>query len=141
MSINEQLTNNAIFAHEQTSQIGHVAVAVCLGELGFAALDRLEEHIVDEYELLLGLHQVVPLLPDVFEERVHVYGAAVNDLLHHCVDHDVGAGAAHACRAMHHDRTGAFRIGARALSYERENRQNVVGHAVVRPVGEVVLID
>ena len=47
---------------------------------------------MDEHVLVLGLHQEVPLRPDVLQEAEHVGGAALLQHVHHRVQHDVGAG-------------------------------------------------
>lgn len=44
----------------------------------------------------LGLNQVVPLCPDVFEEACDVDGVLVADLPQHAVQDDVGSCPAHA---------------------------------------------
>ena len=112
------------------------------GELGVAALERLDERVVDEYELLLGLDEIVALLAYVLEKGVHVYGRLGDALADHGVYDDVGAGATDARATVHDDRAAVrLRVGARRLLDEVEHGQDEKRHAVVRPVGEVILVD
>ena len=71
---------------------------------------------------------------------MHVDGALVRHLAHHGVDDDVGAGAAHARAAVHHNWTAPGRIRACRLLDERQHGQDVVRNPVIRPVGKMVLI-
>ena len=126
---------------DEPRQTVDVGLVVVLGELGLAALVRLEQNVVDEDKLLLGLHEIVALVSYVLEERVNVNGALVFHLFHHRVDDDVGACAADARATVDHDGPAELWVRARRLLDEREHRQNVDGHAVVGPVRKVVLID
>ena len=64
---------------------------VCL-----AALDGLQECVMEEDVLLLCLHKEVALRPDVLEETEDVQLSLGPDHLHHRVEDDVGARSTHA---------------------------------------------
>ena len=55
-----------------------VSAEVAHGDLGVSALQGLEDGVVDENVLLLGLDKVVPLTADVFEEAERVELALEN---------------------------------------------------------------
>ena len=80
-------------------------------------------------------------MPDVFQKCVYVYGGLLFDLFHHSIDNYVGAGTTHTCATMNHDRTAEFGIRARGLFNKSEHGQNVIGHAMIWPISEVILID
>ena len=67
-----------------------------LPDVRLPALDGLEEGVVDEHVLLLGLDEVVPLPPDVLQVGEDVDVAAGRDLTHHGVEDDVAARPSHA---------------------------------------------
>jgi len=50
-------------------QVVYELLVVGFVEFGFAALERLQQHVVDEDELLLCLHQVVSLVADVLGNK------------------------------------------------------------------------
>jgi len=116
--------------------VGHISVAnACV-----AKFDGLEERVVQENVLLLGLHQEISLSANVPEEAVDVDLALGSDLLQHGVQHDVGASAAHAGAAVHDYGTSVQWVGRRRLLDEAQHRQRVVWGAVVWPVGVVILL-
>lgn len=90
--------------------------------------------------LLLGLHEEVPLRPDVAEEAEDVHLVPGTDLSEHCVDHDVCAGAADARTAVDDNRSAVWRVCRCRFLYEVQDRQWVVWGAVVGPAGVVVLV-
>ena len=73
-----------------------VAWEAALADVGLTRLDGLGQRIVDEHVLLLSLDQVVPLVPDVLEEREDVEVAPGLDLPHHRVQDNVAARSANA---------------------------------------------
>jgi hypothetical protein len=115
--------------------VGHVGVP----DASVAELDGLEERVVQENVLLLGLHQEVALRANVPEEAVDVDLSLGRDLLQHGVQHNIGASSAHTGAAVHDDGTGVQRVGRRRLLDEAQHWQWVVGGAVVWPVGVVIL--
>ena len=72
---------------------------------------------------------------------MHIDGALLEHLPHHGINDNVGAGAADASTAVHHDRAALLGVGARRPPDEGEHGRDVVRHAVVRPVREVELVD
>lgn len=67
-----------------------------LADMCLTGLNSLGQRVVDEHVLLLGLDQMVPLVPDVLEEGEDVEVAPGLDLAHHGVEDHVAAGPAHA---------------------------------------------
>lgn len=73
-----------------------VGVQVARRHLGVAAGGGLEQGLVDEDVLVLGLHHVVPLGAHARHVAVDVHRFLVLHALQHGVDHDEAAGSAHA---------------------------------------------
>lgn len=110
-------------------------------QIRLAARDGLDQRVVQEDVLLLGLHEEVALRADVPEEAEDVQQLPMLDLLEHRVEHDVRPGSPDAGAAVHDDRPGVLRIGRRGLPHEVQHRQRMVWSSMVRPVRIVVLID
>lgn len=72
-----------------------VGVQVPGGDLGVAAGHGLQQRIVNEDVLVLGLDHVVPLGTHQCDVTVDVDGLLVLDSLCHGVNHNEAAGAAH----------------------------------------------
>ena len=76
----------------------------------------LTQSVVYEDVLVLGLHQVGPLLPDVGEEGLDVDLSLGSQLFQHGVDDDVGASSAHSSTAVNHHWTiGLLLIKSKTL--------------------------
>lgn len=73
-----------------------VGVQVACWHLGVAAGGGLQQGLVDEDVLVLGLDHVVPLGTHARHVAVDVYGLLVLHALQHGVDHDEAASPAHA---------------------------------------------
>lgn len=78
----------------------------------FISLKHKDAHLQAELELLLGLHHVGALVADVLQRGgdVDLLGALRHAVQHH-VDEAVGAGAAGAVTAVHHDGARAAAVG------------------------------
>lgn len=124
-------------AHNESVQIRFIIVLV---ELGLATLDRLEQGVVNEYELLFGLNQIIPLVTYVLQECVYVNGGFRLYLLHHGVNDYVSSRATHACRAVNDNWATKFRIWTGWFLDEWENWHDVIRNAVIGPISKMKLI-
>lgn len=102
-----------------------VGVQVPGGDLGVAAGHGLQQRIVNEDVLVLGLDHVVPLGTHQRDVAVDVEGLLVLDSLRHGVNHNEAAGATHSSTEPE---TGAKKRGtadmffSQNLGYELLNK-------------------
>lgn len=84
-------------------QLLDVGVEIPGGHFGGAAVDGLQEGVVDEHVLVLRLHHVVALGAHERHVAVDVHRLLVFDPLQHGVDHDEAARAPHPRTAIRTD--------------------------------------
>jgi len=78
-----------------TAEPLQMSVETARRDLGDAGLDRLDERVVDEHVLVLGLHHVVALRPQTRHVPVDVQRLLVFEAFEHRVDHNHSAGPTH----------------------------------------------
>jgi len=76
-----------------------MSVKTARRDLGVAGLDRLDERVVDEHVLVLGLHHVVALRAKTRHVSVDVERLLVLDAFQHRVDHDHRSSTTHSSAA------------------------------------------
>jgi len=87
-----------------------VRVETARRHLGDARLYRLDERVVDEHVLVLGLHHVVALRAQARHVTVHVQRLLVSNAFQHRVDDDHGTGPTHAGAATTRDTVINFHV-------------------------------
>ena len=91
-----QLHGSDRLARRGLGEFLDVCVQVAGQHLGVAAGCRLQQGLVDEDVLVLGLDHVVPLGAHARHVAVDVHGLLVLHALQHGIDHDEAACPAHA---------------------------------------------